>query len=176
MDEVPATDDDFLVMRHSNLVDSGGVIMQPFYLDRMRGFLTAIRDSFRVLYKQEGAEGFAMEIEYKIKSDGQLLIKQARPWANFWATVAPGPPRDTAQLCLRLFPNPARDLVVLDCLDGGELEVLLYNPLGQRVLRKLALAENNRLEVKLDGLAAGAYFIKVRDGQGRIFSRVFIKT
>jgi hypothetical protein len=39
------------------------------------------------LYDVEGAEGFSMDIEYKVTSEDQLVIKQARPWVSFWADV-----------------------------------------------------------------------------------------
>ena len=40
-----------------------------------------------ILYDVVGAEGFAMDIEYKVTAEGQLIIKQARPWVSFWADI-----------------------------------------------------------------------------------------
>ena len=53
----------------------------------MREYLTVIHDEFAILYDVVGAEGFAMDIEYKVTEEGQLIIKQARPWVSFWADI-----------------------------------------------------------------------------------------
>ncbi|MEM1215896.1 MAG: T9SS type A sorting domain-containing protein, partial [Bacteroidota bacterium] len=39
------------------------------------------------LYDVVGAEGFGMDIEYKVTAEDQLIIKQARPWVSFWADI-----------------------------------------------------------------------------------------
>ncbi|MHC4908747.1 MAG: hypothetical protein ACYTF9_03395 [Planctomycetota bacterium] len=44
--------------------------------------LRAIHDRFETLYGSEAGEGFAMEVEFKVLSDGTLFIKQARPWVE----------------------------------------------------------------------------------------------
>ena len=61
--------------------------MDQAYLNQMRDFLTVIHDEFATLYDVEGAEGFAMDIEYKVTAQDQLIIKQARPWVSFWADI-----------------------------------------------------------------------------------------
>jgi len=77
----------YLVLRLSNLVNPGELVMDQIYLDQMREYLTVIHDEFAVLYDVVGAEGFAMDIEYKVTEEDQLIIKQARPWVSFWAQV-----------------------------------------------------------------------------------------
>ncbi len=77
----------YLVLRLSNLVDPGELVMDQEYLDQMREYLTVIHDEFAELYDVVGAEGFAMDIEYKVTAQDQLAIKQARPWVSFWADV-----------------------------------------------------------------------------------------
>ena len=77
----------YLVLRLSNLVDAGELIMDEEYLNQMRDFLTVIHDEFAILYGVEGQEDFAMDIEYKVTAQNQLAIKQARPWVSFWADI-----------------------------------------------------------------------------------------
>ena len=77
----------YLVLRLSNLVNPGELVMDQVYLDQMREYLSIIHDKFAILYDVVGAEGFAMDIEYKVTEEGQLIIKQARPWVSFWADI-----------------------------------------------------------------------------------------
>ena len=77
----------YLVLRLSNLVNPGELVMDQIYLDQMRDFLTVIHDEFANLYDVVGAEGFGMDIEYKVTAEDQLAIKQARPWVSFWADI-----------------------------------------------------------------------------------------
>ena len=44
-------------------------------------------DEFAILYDVVGAEGFGMDIEYKVTAEDNLIIKQARPWVSFWAEI-----------------------------------------------------------------------------------------
>ena len=77
----------YQVLRLSNLVGQGELVMSQEYLDLMREYLTVIHNEFAVLYDVVGAEGFAMDIEYKVTASDQLIIKQARPWVSFWADI-----------------------------------------------------------------------------------------
>lgn len=77
----------YLVLRLSNLVNAGELVMDQVYLDQMRDFLTVIHDQFAILYNVVGADGFGMDIEYKVTAEEQLVIKQARPWVSFWADI-----------------------------------------------------------------------------------------
>ena len=85
--EDPTQGGGYLVLRLSNLVDPGELVMDPVYLDLMRNYLGVIHDEFAILYDVVGAEGFGMDIEYKITAQDQLAIKQARPWVSFWSEV-----------------------------------------------------------------------------------------
>ena len=77
----------YLVLRLSNLVEQGELVMDQIYLDQMREYLGVIHDEFAILYGVEGVEGFGMDIEYKVTAQDQLAIKQARPWVSFWAEI-----------------------------------------------------------------------------------------
>jgi archaellum component FlaF (FlaF/FlaG flagellin family) len=80
-------DEGYFVLRKSNLVPNGELVMGEEYLDQMRTYLSVIHDEFAILYNVVGAEGFGMDIEYKVTSEDQLIIKQARPWVSFWADI-----------------------------------------------------------------------------------------
>ncbi len=77
----------YVVLRESNLVPIGELVMGDEYLNQMREYLQVIHDKFAVLYNVVGAEGFGMDIEYKVTAEDQLIIKQARPWVSFWADI-----------------------------------------------------------------------------------------
>lgn len=83
----PSQGGGYLVLRLSNLVNPGELVMDQVYLDQMRDYLTVIHDEFAILYDVVGAEGFGMDIEYKVTAQDQLAIKQARPWVSFWADI-----------------------------------------------------------------------------------------
>lgn len=85
--EDPTQGAGYLVLRLSNLVNPGELVMDQIYLDQMRDYLTVIHDEFAILYDVVGAEGFAMDIEYKVTAQDLLVIKQARPWVSFWADI-----------------------------------------------------------------------------------------
>ena len=85
--EDPTQGGGYLVLRLSNLVNPGELVMDQVYIDQMRDFLTVIHDEFAILYDVVGAEGFGMDIEYKVTAQDQLVIKQARPWVSFWADI-----------------------------------------------------------------------------------------
>ncbi len=44
--------------------------------------MKVIQDHFKKLYGKENDPNFSIECEFKITSDGKLLIKQARPWVG----------------------------------------------------------------------------------------------
>ena len=67
-------------IRNSNRTADGAVILNDEHRDELRTYLRAVHDRFRDLYQVSASERFAMEIEFKVTSDGQLAVKQARPW------------------------------------------------------------------------------------------------
>ena len=83
----PSQSGGYLVLRLSNLVNAGELIMDEEYLNQMRDYLTVIHDEFAILYGVAEQEDFAMDIEYKVTAQNQLAIKQARPWVSFWADI-----------------------------------------------------------------------------------------
>ena len=73
-----ARDDRFI--RSSNRTADGGVILSDEHRNELRNYLRTVHGRFRDLYQVATNEQFAMEIEFKITSEGRLAVKQARPW------------------------------------------------------------------------------------------------
>ena len=73
----------YRVVTTSNRTTDGGRILTDAYLLELNGYLGMIHNKFSQLYGPVGrTKDFAMEIEFKIKSDGKIAIKQARPWGQ----------------------------------------------------------------------------------------------
>lgn len=166
---------DHFVMTHSNQVPADSVLMTPFYVDQMRAYLRVIHQVFKVLYHAEASDAFAMEIEYKIDANGQLVIKQARPWAGFKALLPE--PVDTSDLPLEvtLYPNPCSDFFFWKrASTSSVLYWWLVDPLG-RVVQRGQIAEGLQSgQIDLNGLASGAYWWRVKrtNGEGRAWAVV----
>ncbi len=166
MDRQPTTQDDYIVIRFSNLVPFGELIMEEAYIQQMRGFLTTIHDEFDILYGAQGAEGFAMEIEYKITAESQLIIKQARPWASFWANLSNIENIQLGEkMDVSIYPNPTVDRVNINC-DCQELILWVMDDQG-RIVNQI---RNNGLgSVSLDfsNYTVGSYFIHGYDKESK---------
>ena len=67
-------------IRSSNRVQEGRHLINDAHRDELRGYLRTVHSKFAELYGIKAGDQFAMEIEFKVTSDGQLAIKQARPW------------------------------------------------------------------------------------------------
>ncbi len=172
LDRVSITEDDYIVIRYSSLVPDQELIMDENYLDQMRDFLGTIHDEFKILYNAEDAEGFAMDIEYKITSDDQLIIKQARPWASFWSDVAisvESVPEITG-INMRYFPNPVNDYLNIQCTDCDATNIYVSNLAGQQMLQKtFDFNRTNLLQIPVNHLPKGIYIINGRGEYGEIY-------
>ena len=65
-------------------------------------------------------------------------------------------------LQINVYPNPAKDRVVIEGIEAAEVQV--YNALGQIV--KMVRGTN---EIDLSGLVNGVYMLRIMDKEGRIF-------
>ena len=73
----------YRVVTNSNRTTDGKRILTDTYLRELNGYLGMIHNKFSQLYGPVGrTKDFAMEIEFKIKNDGKISIKQARPWGQ----------------------------------------------------------------------------------------------
>ncbi len=70
----------YTVLAFSNLVDTGQPLMSDAQMALLRQYLEAIHEGFEKLYEPASDNPFAMEIEFKITSENNLAVKQARPW------------------------------------------------------------------------------------------------
>ncbi len=72
---------EFKLMRSSSLNTTDQPLLDENHREQLRVFLGKIHARFARLYQVDLQDAhFAMEIEYKITADGQIAIKQARPW------------------------------------------------------------------------------------------------
>ena len=73
----------YRVVKTSNRTEGNKRILTDAYLRELSRYLAAIHNKFSQLYGPTGRTAdFAMEIEFKITSEGRLSIKQARPWVR----------------------------------------------------------------------------------------------
>ena len=79
---LPSSGPNYTLVRPSNLVADGELILSQTHIRELQSYLGTIHNAFHSLYNILRDSDFAMEIEYKITSEGQLAIKQARPWVD----------------------------------------------------------------------------------------------
>ena len=73
----------YRVVTTSNRIPDGTRILKDEYLRELSYYLGTIHNKFSRLYTSTSrTDKFAMEIEFKITSEGKLAIKQARPWGQ----------------------------------------------------------------------------------------------
>lgn len=68
------------IVRRSAAVESTEQVLKKPHLENLRKYLGRIHNRFAKLYGKTESDQFAMEVEFKITADDQLVIKQARPW------------------------------------------------------------------------------------------------
>lgn len=67
-------------VRKSNRRTDGRPLLSQDQVFELAGRMQLIQTHFRRLY--QGGRNFGLEIEFKIDAEGQLIIKQARPWID----------------------------------------------------------------------------------------------
>ena len=75
---------------------------------------------------------------------------------------------NTEEAGVHVYPNPAKDIVVIDGIEPAEVQV--YNALGQLV--KTVRGTN---EVDLSGLVEGVYLLRLTDKEGNAYLEKIIK-
>lgn len=86
------TPDEFLISRigpngeyetqyisHSSEVKQGQTVLSAQRIDELAKALAQIQQHFATLYQRAGDKAFGTDIEFKIRKDGSLQVKQARP-------------------------------------------------------------------------------------------------
>lgn len=176
LDANSTSPDDYILVRRSNLAPNNTTILQGDYLNQIRAYLNVIHQEFEMRYYAVGNETFAMEIEYKITRDGQLIIKQARPWVAYVSTDD-FKILDSDQLDFNLFPNPTSDYINVNWVDGNPSEVHIYNTTGRQVLHKsLSISKNPDFRINIKDLPAGIYILTgFLEHKGTLVSKRFVK-
>jgi len=176
LDRVALNEDDYIIIQRSNLVPDNAVIMSEEYLDQIRDFLTVIHNEFEWLYNATNNESFAMDIEYKITSNDQLIIKQARPWVSYRPLVnaikvAP------IDLGLKVFPNPAQEFLYVQCEDYQLTELRITDSMGKiRQTKRVPNNHKSKIQISIRDLPPGIYILSGVAGNNGIYSsRKFVK-
>ncbi len=176
LDRYPTTEDDYIVIRNSNQMEDEELVMNEVYLDQIREYLSKIHDEFAILYDAVGNDKFAMDIEYKVTNEDQLIIKQARPWATYWTELSPNSQSsETDNNEVLYFPNPADDYLTILC-DCNVVRITIVNTLGQIVSQQNISFNDSSSRIDISKLAAGLYIINGIDVESNVcFSRKIIK-
>jgi len=176
LDKTSVSEIDHIIIQGSNFIPSDSIIMSAPYRDQMRDFLNVIHDEFEILYKARPGDNFAMDIEYKITADDQLIIKQARPWLSFMPSLLPVPETESDNP-LVLFPNPTQDRLTIYCATCSLEQITITDMLGKVWSVSVTDAlDDDRVEMAVDLLPQGAYIIEVSDSTGaNSFARKFLK-
>lgn len=174
LDRTPTTEDGYIVLRYSNLLDEDELIMTEQDLNDLRDYLITIHDEFAILYDAVGSEGFAMDIEYKITSEDQLIIKQARPWASYWATQEPiVSVNDVRLVNMSYYPNPVGDYLNISC-DCMMDKLVITDLAGRHVLTQSI--NGSQSQVITSHLPKGMYVINGITEKGEVlFAKKMLK-
>jgi len=175
LDIVSTSTNDYIIIRHSNLVSNDSSIMND-YLDQMRDYLTVIHNEFAILYDAVDNKTFAMEIEYKITSDSQLLIKQARPWVAY-VPFDDSIVMDSTNLNFKIFPNPAHEYISIEWVNYNLSTIRLTTIIGKQILEKsLHLTNDSKAELIIKDLPAGVYILTgFSEDKSTYSSKKFVK-
>uniref|UniRef100_UPI0013002C81 T9SS type A sorting domain-containing protein n=1 Tax=Taibaiella helva TaxID=2301235 RepID=UPI0013002C81 len=74
---------------------------------------------------------------------------------------------------ISIHPNPAKDYVIIDGLDGGET-IKVYDATG-RIVREINQAQSS-VKLFLDGLSEGLYHVSITGMSGNTVSGKMMKT
>ncbi|MDB2439453.1 PEP/pyruvate-binding domain-containing protein [Hellea sp.] len=69
-------------IRASSLVPAGETVLPTDKIDQLVTQMEIIQSHFKAVYGADNDPDFAMDIEFKLDADRQLIIKQARPWVD----------------------------------------------------------------------------------------------
>lgn len=71
-----------IYIRRSSLVEPPDHVLTDEQIEFLIEQMRTIHEHFKVVYQRQGDNSFAMDLEFKIDRDHQLVIKQARPWVD----------------------------------------------------------------------------------------------
>jgi len=170
----PDGNHNYSVIQYSSLVTGDSLLMTLAQLDQLRQYLAVIHDRFAVLYHAENNPTFAMDIEYKIDSNHELAIKQARPWVSY--VPVPYTPPVSYNCDFTVFPNPSADVVNVGCNGCQTVTVRITDMRGCVVLEKtVPIPPGSALQIPIDNLLPGAYVVSGSMGGTTCRAVKFIK-
>lgn len=177
LDQVPNGDIDFIVIQGSSFLPGDSIILSAPYRLQMREFLTVIHDRFAELYGAQEGDNFAMDIEYKITLEDQLIIKQARPWSSFSPKKRlEFDPILTEDNPLVVYPNPTQDIVNVYCDECAIEELRVFDLVGKQFLSaEVGQTESEQVQVLLAGLPVGVYVVWVETSAGKGYARRVVR-
>jgi len=173
LDRVSTSENDYITIQRSNLTISNALIMEEKHLDEMREYLSIIHDEFEILYNASGNPNFAMDVEYKITADNQLIFKQARPWVSYILDDENINPEGIG-IDFKIFPNPtAAFLNIVTDIESLD-KIIISDLLGRLILEKEVI--DDIIELQIDFLPTGVYLVTGIDNVGSsLCTKKFIK-
>lgn len=170
----PVTQDDYSVIQYSSLLPDDSLLMTQDQLNTLRYYLAVINDEFAKLYNAEHNTSFAMDIEYKVALNGQLIVKQARPWVEY--TYQEGVSHAVDDCVLLLFPNPSSDFVNVTCQRCELSSIRITDYRGKLIREKLVNdSGSSNAHIDVEDLPAGFYIISGFKGNTKCSSAKFLK-
>ncbi len=157
LNKIKVEDNDYSVVQWSSLVPTDSLLMTNKQLDQLRDYISIIHSEFAALYNAINNSTFAMDIEYKITKDNQLIIKQARPWVSYkHESVLAEPVTDCNTT---IFPNPANDYVNLKNENKNITQVTMVDLTGRLILNKIANSKTLNIHIFLKDIKPGIYIL-----------------
>lgn len=156
----------YSVVNYSSLVNVNTLLMSYDQLEKLRDYLYVIHDRFSNLYKASSNSSFAMDVEFKVDHEGNLVIKQARPWVSF----IPENEIQNQLSELKLFPNPVQSRLFIDL--RGDVSWKIFDLLGNVVLS--GKNDGYPFSIELDNLANSTYILSLSINE-KVLQKRFIK-
>ncbi len=159
MKKITASEDDVIIIQYSSLLEQDTLLMPTPYLDSLRQYMKLIHDRFEVLYGAVGNDSFAMDVEFKLTESRKLVVKQARPWVSYKPT--PAFEERLIECDYLLYPNPCKEVLIIECADCEGYNIQVFNSLGQICAEGSFEGSNeNILSIDVRGLTDGVYIVK----------------
>ena len=161
----------YILLRPSSL-NEGNLLLTEDHFNELRDFLTVIHEEFAQLYEVEDNPAFAMEIEYKITAEDQLIIKQARPWAGFWIKTSVTE-LDSKNKIISVYPNPATQSCKLqvDLPYSSDVTLSLLDSTGKLIQQERSYQPSGLQEITVDfsqHSLSGLHMITIESGDRKL--------
>ncbi len=76
---------------------------------------------------------------------------------------------------VKMYPNPASEFVTIQFKNSSEQKIELYNIEGKLILKKTIEANLNSIQLSLNGIKSGVYFVSIKEGQNLTTKKLIIK-